>query len=80
MIPFQAARWVHPEELLRGQGFRLSVDAESQVAVFFANAERKDLLQVEEAAGDIFPLFVVNRFDVVSVVLRFFDFPVRIKR
>ena len=48
------------------------------MAVFFADAERKDLLQVEEAAGDVLPLFVVDRFDVAPVVLRLFDFPVRI--
>ena len=39
---------------------------------------RKDLLEVKEAAGDVFTLFVVNRFDVAPVVLRFFDFSVRI--
>ena len=80
MVPFQTACGDDPEELFGSEGFRLSVDPESQMAVFFANAERKDLLQMEEAAGDVLPLFVVNRFDVVSVVLRFFDFPVRIKR
>ena len=49
------------------------------MAVLFANAERKDLLQVQEAAGDIFPLFVVNWFDVAPMVLRLFDGSVRIK-
>ena len=80
MVPFQAACGDDPEELFGSQGFCLSVDPESQMAVFFADAERKDLLQVEEAAGDILPLFVVNRFDVAPVVLRLFNFPVRIKR
>jgi hypothetical protein len=46
--------------------------------VFFA--ERKDLLQVQEATGNVLPLFVVDQFDVAPAVLRFFDFPVRIKR
>ena len=50
------------------------------MAVLFADAERKDLLQVQEAAGDVLPLFVVNWFDVAPVVLRFFDFPDRTKR
>ena len=53
VVPFQAAGWDDPEELFGGQGFRFSVDRESQMAVFFADAERKDLLQVQEAAGDI---------------------------
>ena len=61
-------------------GVRGSVNPESQVAVFFANAERKDLLQMGEAAGDILPLFVVKRFDVAPVSMRFFDRSVRIKR
>ena len=50
------------------------------MAVFFADAERKDLLQMEEAADDVFLRFVVDRFDVAPVILRLFDFPVRIKR
>ena len=73
MIPFQAAGWDDPEELFRSQGFRLPVDPESQVAVLFADTEPKDFLQVQEAADDILPLFVVNRFDVARVVLRFFN-------
>ena len=80
MVSFQTSCWDDPEELFGSQGFGLSVNAESQVAVFFADAERKDLLQVEEAAGDILPLFVVNGLDHASMVLRFFDVPVRIKR
>jgi hypothetical protein len=80
MIAFQTACWDDPDGLFGSQGFRFSVDPESQVAVFFADAEGKDLLQVKEAAGDVFPLFVVNWFDVAPVVLRPFDFPVRIKR
>jgi hypothetical protein len=48
------------------------------MAVFFADAERNDLLQVQEVADDIFPLFVVNWFDVAPVVLHFLDFQVRI--
>jgi hypothetical protein len=50
------------------------------MAVFFANTKGKDLLQAQEAAGDVFPLSVVDRFDVASVVLRFFEFSVWIKR
>jgi hypothetical protein len=50
------------------------------MAVFFADAEPKDPLQIKEAAGDILSLFVVNWFDIVPVVLRFFGFPVRIKK
>jgi hypothetical protein len=80
VVVFQAAGWDDPEELLRSQGFCLSVDPESHVAVLFADAERKDLLQIKEAAGDVLPLFVVNRFDVAPVILRFFDCPARIKR
>jgi len=64
MIAFQTACWDDPEELFGSEGFCLSVDAESQVVVFFANAEPKDLFEVQEAADDILPLFVVNRFDV----------------
>jgi hypothetical protein len=78
MIPFQAACGDNPEKLFGGQGFRLSVDPDSQMAVFFADAEGKDLLQIEEAAGNILPLFVVNWFDVAPVVLHFLDFQVRI--
>jgi hypothetical protein len=69
-----------PEELFGSQGFGLSVDPESQVAVFFANAERKDIFEVQGAAGDVFPFFVVDRFDVATVVLRLFNFAIRIKR
>jgi hypothetical protein len=79
VIPFKAACGDDPEELFGSQGFRFPVDPESQIAIFFAAAERKDLLQMQEAAGDILPLFVVNRFDVAPVVLRLFDFSVRIK-
>ena len=80
MVSFQAACGDDPKKLFGSQGFHLPVDPESHMAVFFANAERKDLLQMEEAAGDVFPLFVVNWFDVAPVVLRLFDFLVRIKR
>jgi hypothetical protein len=80
VAPFQAACWDDPEELLGSQEFRLPVDPESQMAVLFADAERKDLLQMEEAADNIFPLLVVNGFDVGPVVLCLFDFPVRIKK
>jgi hypothetical protein len=76
MIAFQAACWDDPEELFGSQGFRLSADPESQMAVFFADAERKDLLQMEEATGDILPLFVVNGLDHASVIVRLFDFSV----
>jgi hypothetical protein len=80
VLPFQTACWDDPEKLLWSQGFRLPVDPESQVVVVLTNAKDKDLLPMEEAAGDIFPLFGVNRFDVAPAVLGFFDFPVRIKR
>ena len=50
------------------------------MAVLFADAERKDLLQMEETADDVFPLFVVNWFDVTPVILRLFDSPFGIKR
>jgi hypothetical protein len=80
VVPFQTPCGDDPEELFRSQGFGLAVDPESQVAVIFADAERKNLLQVQEAADDILPLLVVNRFDVAPVVLRLFDFLVRIKR
>ena len=73
MVPFQAARWDDPEKLFGSQGFRLSVDPESQMAIFFANAERKDLFQMQETAGNILPLLVVDRFDVAPVVLRLLD-------
>jgi hypothetical protein len=79
VVPFQAACWDDPQELFGGQGFCLPVDPESQVAVLFADAEPKDLLQTEEAAGDVLPLFVVNWFDVAPVMKRLFDFPVWIK-
>jgi hypothetical protein len=49
MIAFHVAGWDDPANLFGSQGFRLSVDPESQVAAFFADAERKDLLRVEEA-------------------------------
>jgi hypothetical protein len=80
VVPFQAACWDQPEELLRSQGFCLCVDPESQMAVLFADAERKDFLQTEEAADDVFSLFAVNRVDVAPAVLRLFELPVRIKR
>jgi len=80
VVPFQAACGDDPEKLLRSQGFRLSVDPECQMAVFFANAERKDLLQMEETADDVFLLFVVHGLDHASAILRLFNFPVRIKR
>ena len=80
MMSLQAACWDDPEKLLGSQGFCLPDDQESQMAVCFDNAEHKDLLKMKEATGDPLPLFVVNRFDVASVVLRFFEFPVRIKR
>ena len=41
------------------------------MAVSLANAECKDLLQIEEAADDVLPLFVVNRFDIAPVVCIF---------
>jgi hypothetical protein len=50
------------------------------MAVRFADAEGKDLLQMEQAADNILPRLVVTRFDVAPVVLRLFDFLVRIKR
>ena len=80
MVPFQTACWDDPEKLFGSQGFRLPVDAESQMAVFFADAESKDLLQVQEATRDILPLCVVNGFDVAPEVLGFFNRPVRIKK
>jgi len=80
VVPFQTACWDNPEKLFRSQGFRFPVDPESQTAVFFANAERKDLLQMQEAADDVLPLCAINQFDVSPVVLRFFDGPGRIKR
>jgi len=80
MISLQAACWDDPEELFRSQGLRLAVDLKSQVAVFFANTEAKDLLQMEEAADDVFPLFAVNGLEHASVMVRLFGFPVRIKR
>jgi hypothetical protein len=55
VIFFMAACGDDPEELFGRQGFRLSVDPESRVAVFFAIAERKDLLQRKEAAEEVFP-------------------------
>ena len=78
VIAFQAAFGNDPEELFGSQGFGFSVDPDGQVAVFFADVERKDLLQVQEEADDIPSLFVVNWFDVAPVVLRFFEFSVRI--
>jgi len=80
VVPFQTACWDDPEELFGSQGFRLSVDPESQMTVFFADAERKDFLQMEETTDNVSPLFVVNWFDVAPVILGLFDFPVRIKR
>ena len=80
MAPFQAACWDNPEKLFRSQGVRFSVDPESQMAVRFADAEGKDLLQMEETADDIFPLLVVNRFDVTLLVPRLLDGSVRINR
>jgi hypothetical protein len=53
VISFQADCWDDPEKLFGSQGFRLSEDLESQVAVFFADAEPKDLLQIEGAAAAI---------------------------
>jgi hypothetical protein len=35
---------------------------------------------MEEAAGDFLPLIDVTGFDVAPVILRFFDFPVWIKK
>jgi hypothetical protein len=80
VVPFEAASWDDPEELFGSQGFRFSVDSESQMAVSFPDIERKDLLRLEEAAGDILPFFVVNGFDVAPVILRLLDLPGRIKR
>ena len=51
VVPFRAACWDDQEKLLRSQGFCFPVDPESQMAVSFADAERKDLLQMEEAAA-----------------------------
>ena len=62
------------------QGFRLPVDPESQMTVFSVNSKTKDIFEVQEAAGDVLPFLVVNRFDVAPVVLRFLDGSVRIKR
>ena len=56
VIPSQAAGWDDPEELIRSQGFRLSVDPKSQVAVFFADAERTNLLQAG-GGGRCLPTF-----------------------
>jgi len=71
VISFQAACWDDPEKLFGSQGFRLPVDPESQKAVFFADAEPKDLLQMEEAAHDVLAFFIVNRCDVAPVVFAF---------
>jgi hypothetical protein len=68
IIAFQTAWWDDLEKLFGSQGFGLSVDAESQMAVLFGNTECKDLFQVEEAADDVFPLFVVNGLDLASVM------------
>jgi hypothetical protein len=38
------------------------------MAVIFADAERKDLLQMKEAADDILPFLVVNGFDHASMM------------
>jgi hypothetical protein len=78
MISFEAACRDDPEKLFGSQGFRLSGDPEGQMVVLFANSECKDLFKVKEATGDVFPLFVVNGFDVAPVVLRLFDFSVGI--
>ena len=80
MISFQTACADDPEELFGSQGLRLPVDPESQMAVLFADAERKDLLQMQEAADNVFPLLGVNRFDVASAMVSLFDFTVQIKR
>ena len=80
MVPFQAACWDDPEKLFGSQGFRLPVDPESQMAVLFADAEPKDLFEMQKAACDFLPFFVINRFDVAPMVLRFFDLSVRIKK
>jgi hypothetical protein len=61
-----------PDEFFGSERFHLSVDPENQMAVFFAEAERKDLLQMEEAADDVFPLFVVHGLDNASVMVRLF--------
>jgi hypothetical protein len=50
------------------------------MAIFIPEAERKDLLQVQEAAGDFPSLFAVNGFNVVSVILRLLDGSVRIAK
>ena len=41
LISFQADGWDDPEEPFGGQEFRLSVDPESQMVVFFLNSEPK---------------------------------------
>ena len=50
------------------------------MTVFSVNSKTKDIFEVQEAAGDVLPFLVVNRFDVAPVVLRFLDGSVRIKR
>jgi hypothetical protein len=80
VVPFQTPCGDDLEELFRSQGFGLPVDSESQVAVIFADAKRKDLLDAQEAMGDILPLLVVNRFDIAPVMLRFLNGSVRINR
>jgi hypothetical protein len=76
MIPFQAAHRDEPNELFRGEGFHFSVDPDGQVAVFLANAEAKDLLQVREPDYKVVPFFVVNGFYRTTLILGFFEFTV----
>ena len=72
MVSFQASRGDDPEELVRRQGFDLSVNPEGQVAVFFPDAEGKDLLKMQEALDDVFPLCIINGFDLAPLVLGLF--------
>jgi hypothetical protein len=38
------------------------------MAVFFPDTEPKDLFEMQETADDVFPLFVVDRFDFAPEV------------
>ena len=78
MIPFQAAHGNNPLELLRSQWFRPSVNRKGQMAVFPANAEAEDLLQVQEARRDLFPFFIVDGFHCTPLVLGLIEPAVRI--
>ena len=78
MVPFQTACGDDPEELFGKQGFCLSVDLESEMAVVL-NADAKIFSRWRRRRAIPSHFLSSIGLYVAPVMLRLFGFPVRIK-